>query len=290
MLPHKVFQEEQFNIKVDELKNRFNKSAEDNVFPKGENKNLPLDGLQIFIDQTWDVIRNQKELNLPDQRQMVANFRCTEIKGEAIEKVQADINALRLESEKSIIGNFQERCAKIVQTAGSHFESNANQYSGVVFSKVMKELMAQLYQTLYICFASQLKLIRQKVFDEFDIKIRNINKKDAVNDQFTQQTNQMLKKVLTDFEKHSREIVVENSGWEDQVQQDTHELENQLLSVIKSQRERELDKMHTITTKATFQTIEEIVSPPIYELNQDFWTDIRDPYISEMFQVLLNCK
>lgn len=58
MLPHKVFQEDQFNVKAAQLKARFDASAENNVFPKSENKNLPLDGLQVFIDQTWDIIRN----------------------------------------------------------------------------------------------------------------------------------------------------------------------------------------------------------------------------------------
>jgi hypothetical protein len=46
---------------------------------------VPLDGLSIFYEQTWEVIRSQKELNLPDQREMVANFRCNEIKQEAID-------------------------------------------------------------------------------------------------------------------------------------------------------------------------------------------------------------
>lgn len=83
---------------------------------------------------------------------------------------------------------------------------------------------------------------------------------------------------------------MEGSQWEDQVRQDTHELEGQLLSVIKSQREREMDKMHRITTKATFETIEEIVNPPVYELKPDFWVEIREPYVEEIMQVLLNCK
>lgn len=48
--------------------------------------------------------------------------------------------------------------------------------------------------------------------------------------------------------------------------------------------------MHTITTKATFETIEEIVSPPVYELKNNFWDDIRDPYVNEIMQVLMNCK
>jgi hypothetical protein len=27
---------------------------------------VPIDGLGIFLQQSWDVIRNNKELNLPD--------------------------------------------------------------------------------------------------------------------------------------------------------------------------------------------------------------------------------
>ena len=46
-----------------------------------------MDGLSIFIEQTWEKIKTQKELNLPDQRLMVANYRCTEIKEESIELV-----------------------------------------------------------------------------------------------------------------------------------------------------------------------------------------------------------
>jgi len=29
--------------------------------------------------------------------------------------------------------------------------------------------------------------------------------------------------------------------------------------------------METLTTKATYETVEEIVNPPIYELKDDFW-------------------
>ena len=51
-----------------------------------------------------------------------------------------------------------------------------------------------------------------------------------------------------------------------------------------------MEKMSTLTCKATFETIEEIVNPPIYELKNEFWQDIKDPYTSEMLLVLLNCK
>lgn len=69
-----------------------------------------MDGLQIFIDQTWDTIKHQKELNLPDQRQMVANFRCNEIKAEAVELVTEKVHNLKTESERSILSDFQSKC------------------------------------------------------------------------------------------------------------------------------------------------------------------------------------
>jgi Root hair defective 3 GTP-binding protein (RHD3) len=46
-----------------------------------------MDGLALFIDKTWEKIKSQKELNLPDQRIMVASLRCNELKEEALQLV-----------------------------------------------------------------------------------------------------------------------------------------------------------------------------------------------------------
>jgi len=48
--------------------------------------------------------------------------------------------------------------------------------------------------------------------------------------------------------------------------------------------------MQTLTTKATYETIEEIVNPPIFELKNQFWEEIRNPYVQEMSMVLQNCQ
>lgn len=39
------------------------------------------------MKNTWQTIKEQKELNLPDQREIVATYRCNEIKDEALKKV-----------------------------------------------------------------------------------------------------------------------------------------------------------------------------------------------------------
>ena len=64
---------------------------------------MPLDGMPFFVERTWGVIREQKELNLPGQREMVANYRCGEIKDEAFLKVKQEIETLTAKSDVAIV-------------------------------------------------------------------------------------------------------------------------------------------------------------------------------------------
>ena len=97
-MPNKIYEEDKFVAKCLELKDRFRLIPENKeyktLFPNSQDKNVPLDGLHVYFEQTWSVIREDKELNLPDQREMVANYRCNEIKEEALLLVQDELYSL----------------------------------------------------------------------------------------------------------------------------------------------------------------------------------------------------
>jgi protein SEY1 len=77
------------------LKLRFNLEGTNSLFlAEAEQKNVPIDGMAHFVQSAWQSIREQKELNLPDQRAMVANYRCTELKEEALRIVEPQVLAL----------------------------------------------------------------------------------------------------------------------------------------------------------------------------------------------------
>lgn len=66
-MPHKIYFETDFEQKCKELKERFRKGAQDSFYPTDDgSKNVPIDGLPFFIDHTWQTIKEQKDLNLPD--------------------------------------------------------------------------------------------------------------------------------------------------------------------------------------------------------------------------------
>ena len=95
LLPHKIWAEPQFVEHCATLKQRFVVGSENSLFlDDAEEQNVPMDGLSCYISQTWDVIRGNKELNLPNQRAMVAAFRCNEIKEDICKLVKPQIDFL----------------------------------------------------------------------------------------------------------------------------------------------------------------------------------------------------
>jgi hypothetical protein len=112
-----------------------------------------MDGLAIYMQNTWEKIRDQKELNLPDQRIMVANLRCGELKEEALQGVEAEVEKLRRDSEKELIEGFNNRCYNIIKRAVNHYDEYAHQYDQKVYEKTRKELASILTgQSLFYCF------------------------------------------------------------------------------------------------------------------------------------------
>jgi len=106
-----MYEEERFLQKCASLKEKFQPNAKDSLFERsqiGHGDKVPMDGLALFIDKTWETIKSQKELNLPDQRIMVASLRCNELREEAIERVMPLIQDLRERSENMRIENFAD--------------------------------------------------------------------------------------------------------------------------------------------------------------------------------------
>ena len=56
-------------------------------------------------------------------------------------------------------------------------------------------------------------MIGRKIFDEFDISLRKMSKRDAVNDTFMDQTNKLLNGCMKKFKVMSAELIIEDSGW-----------------------------------------------------------------------------
>ena len=91
------------------------------------------------------------------------------------------------------------------------------------------------------------------------------------------------------FKKNSANLIIENSGWGENVQQHIDEIDLMLEKITKVAREKEIEKLQSLTKKAFYDTAEEIINDPIYTLKDSFWPSINDPLHQELCLVIENC-
>jgi len=88
-LPHKLFSPEKFDQDVKLLQDRFMEKHQNYMFHhSSSSKNVPADGFSKFCSDIWNTILNEKDLNIPSQKEMLAIYRCNEIKDEALLKYE----------------------------------------------------------------------------------------------------------------------------------------------------------------------------------------------------------
>ena len=77
-MPHLIYREKEFREEIANLRKRLNKDDPNYFFKNLSSiKNVPADGLKQYVNQIWTDILNDKDLDIPSQREMLDNYRCT---------------------------------------------------------------------------------------------------------------------------------------------------------------------------------------------------------------------
>ena len=116
-LPHKILEEDSFNSKLKVLSDKFNNENNPNFIWKNHFKSdIPSDGFPTFAGQIWDVIKSNRDLDLPTQREALATFRCEDISDELLNSFQESIAPHSEQLKKhNIVDNFGSLMGTILQ-------------------------------------------------------------------------------------------------------------------------------------------------------------------------------
>ncbi len=107
VLPHKIHQPEKFEADVVELRKRFvDKTRPDYVFQPAYHKRIPADGLSHYMEGIWAQVLANKDLDLPTQQELLAQFRCDELAAGVTEVFNVSARTVRrpIESGKVVPG------------------------------------------------------------------------------------------------------------------------------------------------------------------------------------------
>lgn len=268
-LPHKILQPEKFVSEVDRLGTRFTEGFRDSatsaglrgdqqleggIFLPEYHRRIPADGFSVYAEGVWDQIVHNKDLDLPTQQELLAQFRCDEIMREVL--IVFDETILPFEQKQA--GAVQAGKPEIVGGLGAAmrtsrmkvlkaFESEGSRYHKGVFQRKRLELETKVDQRLKTLFLGQLTAAHKAGVNDFtkavSAAVKASQKKGASYD-FSEIVGREKRTALGKFEKEARAVVVEGALWSN-YKQETVLFQKDLDEVSGSLRREEMRRLAT---------------------------------------------
>lgn len=234
-LPHKILQPERFKEEVEKLATRFREGYKDPkrsglldegslpVFLPQYHRRIPADGFAVYAEGVWDQIVNNKDLDLPTQQELLAQFRCDEISREVLIAFDETITPLEDKQAEGV------RIGKPTVLAGlggamnqarvavlRDFKTNASRYHKGVYTRKRAELESKVDSRLKALFQKQLSAAHKSGVDTFSDSVSaavKLGQKKGATYDFAQIVESEKTKALEKFEEDAKAVLVEGAPW-----------------------------------------------------------------------------
>ena len=193
------------------------------VFLPQYHRRIPADGFPAYAEGVWDQIVNNKDLDLPTQQELLAQFRCDEISREVLIAFDETITPLEDKQAEdaragkpSVIADLGPAMNTARSKVLKEFETSASRYHKGVYTRKKTELESKVDTRLKALFQKQLSAAHKSGVEAFSNAVSQAvkggQKKGATYD-FAQIVESEKKKALTKFEADAQAILVEGATW-----------------------------------------------------------------------------
>ena len=184
---HYIYMKTTFQTDVDLLRERLiNKSAPGYLFANYNARNIPFDAMFAYMQQIWDTILQNKDINIPNQKLMVASYRCSEIKNEAFKESIDSFRELRGNLETKSDVNLRDAYENILKKSINLFRQQSAFYD----PSVVEENEADL---------------KERINNEFDGIFKEQNNK--MVDGITSKLNETMRSLMQNQNESSASIL-----------------------------------------------------------------------------------
>ncbi|KAF9965938.1 Dynamin-like GTPase that mediates homotypic ER fusion [Mortierella alpina] len=268
-LAHKLLQPDKFNSDVDQLRLRFTEASDPNyVFQPQYSKRVPADGLHIYAGGIWDKIMTNKDLDLPTQQELLAQYRCDEIANSAFIVFQEKIKEFRQPIESgSIVEDLGPKMKDIRGVAMKSFDKDASRYHADVYQRKRSEVLTKANTMLEAYFLGQLKNLHKKAVNSFSANLQQALRQEGA--EFSVVVAASKKDVMDSFLEGAKAITLEETEWS--YEEELYQLEQGLREFATAQREKELNKMLTSLEKHLRKELDEPVGLALNNPGPGMW-------------------
>ncbi|PNP52973.1 hypothetical protein THARTR1_06488 [Trichoderma harzianum] len=265
-LPHKILQGEKFESEVALLGARFTTGhrvgkgddgvaeTEGGILLPEYHRRIPADGLSVYTEGIWDQIVNNKDLDLPTQQELLAQFRCDEISREVL--VAFDLLLTPLEEQQAqasklgkaiVLPDLGATASQAREKCFRAFEVQASRYHKGVYSRKKQELESKVDGRLKALYQGQIAAAHKAGVAAFSEAVANkvkAGQKAGGAYEFAEIVSNEKKKTTEIFKAEVDSLAIEGVEWTNFVSQNQL-FETELDEVSSKLRKDEIRRLAT---------------------------------------------
>lgn len=271
-LPHKILATDKFEVEVQELRKRFvDKTRDDFVFKSAYHKRIPADGVAFYMENIWEQVQTNKDLDLPTQQELLAQFRCDEIASVALADFTEQSKSQRRPIEA---GHVVEGLGDLMRNWRSHalsrYDYDASRYHQGVYQRKRADLIGVMDSTLSPLFLGQLKNLHKSCLSAFKKELLEGLRGDEYS--FADVVGKARTKCETRFADGAKEVSLEDTDWT--WQDEFESLREEIGNVADQCRKDETKKMVNLIERNFRKQISEPVDISLNKATPYMWDKV----------------
>ncbi|XP_042480872.1 protein ROOT HAIR DEFECTIVE 3-like [Macadamia integrifolia] len=264
--------EEQFRDQVSSLRQRFNHSIAPGGLAGDRRGVVPASGFSFSAQQIWKIIKENKDLDLPAHKVMVATVRCEEIANEKYSCLTANEEWCQLEEavQSGPVMGFGKKISVILDTCLSEYDAEAIYFDEGVRTAKRQQLGAKLLQLVQPAYQSMLGHIRSGTLDHFKEAFEK-----ALNggEGFSLASSHCIQSSMTSFDDGLADAAVELANWDPSKVRD--KLRRDIDAHVASVRAAKLAEITALYEGKLNVALSEPVEALLDAANDETWQSIR---------------
>ncbi|KAJ8645042.1 hypothetical protein MRB53_006790 [Persea americana] len=205
--------EEQFKEQVATLRQRFFHSIAPGGLAGDRRAVVPASGFSFSAQQIWKVIKENKDLDLPAHKVMVATVRCEEIANERFASLTANEAWLHLQEdvESGPVPGFGKKLSAILKACLSEYDMEATYFDGSVRNAKRQQLEEKLLNLVHPSYQTMLGHLRSRTLDNFK---EAFDKALDRGDGFAVAARECIQSFMSAFDEGCADVAIDQANWD----------------------------------------------------------------------------
>lgn len=279
--------EEMFKEQVAFLRQRFFHSIVPGGLAGDRRAVVPASGFPFSIQQIWKIIKENKDLDLPAHKVMVATVCCEEIAKEKVDLLTIDEDWRELEKavQSGPVPGFGKELSIILDTYFSSYDMEVVYFEESVRTKKRQQMVTESLALVYPAYQAMLGHLRSEALNRFKKELEEAVKN---GEGFAFAVRHYTESCMEEFDQGCSDAKVEQANWDLSKSREKlkREIDAYAASVCATLLSEIKNKSETQLTEALGETVASLLESAL----PDTWPSIRKLLKNETEKAVLNFK